>query len=110
VYPKFLTHEPVNGHAWERNTRNTEQMERDRAFYLQCIKERADQEKEDGMLMEYYRVLSRDDEIDRYWWFTAASRIDVHRAMARCNWKPPMSRLAVGGAVLRTESAGLRGM
>lgn len=90
VYPRFLTHEPVKGEGYDWRARNTEQMEQDRAFYLECVKERASREEGNSMLMNYYRVLAREDEIARYWWLTAASRIDIHRAMAECDWSPPV--------------------
>lgn len=90
VYPRFLTHEPVKGEGYDWTARNTEQMEQDRAFYLECVKERAFGEEGNSMLMNYYRVLAREDEIARYWWLTAASRIDIHRAMAECDWSPPV--------------------
>jgi len=63
-------------------------MRRDRKFYLQCIHERA--VVEGGILEDYYRVISREDEIKRHWWITAASQIDVHIAMVSCNWAPPV--------------------
>lgn len=65
-------------------------MEQDRAFYLECVKERAFGEEEDGMLMNYYQVLAREEEMARYWWLTAASSIDIHWAMAECDWRPPV--------------------
>ncbi|KID97317.1 Protein kinase-like domain protein, partial [Metarhizium majus ARSEF 297] len=94
VYPRFLTHEPLEGQENGWTGRDSEQMELDRAFYLECIQERAIQAQGEGlnMLMDYYRVLSREDEIERYFWLTAASRIDIHRAMAKCDWKPPIRR------------------
>lgn len=63
-------------------------MRRDRKFYLQCIHERA--VAEGGILEDYYRVISREDEIKRYWWIAAASQIDVHVAMVSCKWAPPV--------------------
>ncbi|KAH6623399.1 hypothetical protein F5144DRAFT_595576 [Chaetomium tenue] len=66
--------------------RNSEQMKRDRAFYLECVKTRA--QREGGIELHYYRTLARDDEPSRYWWLTAASRIDIHIAMALCSWAP----------------------
>ncbi|KAI1419465.1 hypothetical protein F5Y12DRAFT_247103 [Xylaria sp. FL1777] len=90
VYPRFLTHEPgVDGQGFTR--RNTKQMKQDRDFYLECVKARAIQDG--GIVMDYYRVLSREDEPSRHWWFTAASRIDIHKAMASCNWAPPIHSL-----------------
>lgn len=53
-------------------------MRRDREFYLQCIHERA--VAEGGMVEHYYRVLSWEDDIQRYWWIAAASQIDIHIA------------------------------
>lgn len=68
--------------------RPAERMQRDREFFLSCIKDRALEHPENSMLQDYYRILAREDEVSRYWWIAAASRIDVHHAMARCNWKP----------------------
>jgi len=85
----MITHEPVEterGFYWSRCDSVT--MREDRKFYLDCIKERAD--AEGGICQQYYRVLSRKDEPRRYWWCAAASRIDVHRAMAGCGWDPPI--------------------
>lgn len=45
---------------------------------------------EGGILEDYYRVISREDEIKRYWWIAAASQIDVHIAMVFCDWAPPI--------------------
>ncbi|KAK4038465.1 hypothetical protein C8A01DRAFT_17461 [Parachaetomium inaequale] len=85
VYPRFLTHEPGEG-AQGFSARNTRQMKQDRAFYLESVRARA--RREGGIELDYYRALSRDDEPSRYWWLTAASRIDIHRAMALCSWAP----------------------
>ncbi|KAL4725663.1 hypothetical protein ACLX1H_007814 [Fusarium chlamydosporum] len=101
AYPRFLTHEPQNGEEdhgrvamtgvprnW--NARDTLQMRRDREFYLMCIKEKAFGSEGNKLMRDYWRVLARHDEIARYWWFTAASRIDIHRDMVACDWKPPI--------------------
>ncbi len=85
VYPRFLTHEPGEG-AQGFSVRNSQQMKQDRAFYLECVRTRAT--REGGIELDYYRALSRDDEPSRYWWLTAASRIDIHIAMALCSWAP----------------------
>ncbi|KAB5570378.1 hypothetical protein GE09DRAFT_1171077 [Coniochaeta sp. 2T2.1] len=85
VYPRFLTHEPDDG-AVKFASRDTEQMREDRTFYLQCIQGRAT--REGGIALDYYRVLEREDEPSRYWWFTAASRIGIHKAMVSCGWAP----------------------
>jgi hypothetical protein len=85
MYPRFLTHEPGEGDPGF-TTRNTKKMQQDRAYYLECIKERAN--REGGIELDYYMVLSRKDEPSRYWWLTAASRIDIHKAMASCSWAP----------------------
>lgn len=85
AYPRFLTHEPGDG-AQGFSVRNTQQMKEDRAFYLECVKTRAT--RVGGIELDYYRALSRDDEPGRYWWITAASRIDIHWAMALCSWAP----------------------
>ncbi|KAF6811184.1 hypothetical protein CSOJ01_05863 [Colletotrichum sojae] len=90
VYPRFLTHEPSESDGLDWTARDTKQMEQDRAFYLECIRTRANQEG--GILLDYLRVISRQDEVSRYWWLTAASRIDIHRAMASCEWDPPIGR------------------
>ncbi|KAK4132535.1 hypothetical protein BT67DRAFT_443733 [Trichocladium antarcticum] len=87
VYPRFLTHEPREG-AQGFSVLNSRQMKKDRAFYLECVKTRATQEG--GIELDYYRALSRDDEPSRYWWLTAASRIDIHIVMALCSWAPPI--------------------
>jgi len=85
VYPRFLTHEPGEG-AQGFSVRNSRQMKQDRAFYLECVRTRA--MREGGIELDYYRVLSRDDEPSRYWWLTAASSIDIHMAMVLCSWAP----------------------
>lgn len=64
-------------------------MKKDRAFYLECVKTRA--MRENGIELDYYRALSRDDESSRYWWFIAASCIDIHIAMALCSWAPAIA-------------------
>ena len=86
-YPRFLQHEPVDtgaGISWTR-TGDT-QIQQDRVFYLSCIKDRA--EREGGLASLYYQLLSRTDELNRYWWCAAASRSDAHRAMVACDWDP----------------------
>ena len=72
-------------------------MKRDREFYFQCIHERA--VAEGGMVEHYYRVLSREDEIQRYWWIAAANQIDIHIAMASCNWAPHVSGKKISDCV-----------
>lgn len=67
-----------------------DRMLQDRLFYLQCIGERAVKDGADSLTMDYYNVLARDDEMARYWWITAASRMDIHRAMVRCGWEPQL--------------------
>ncbi|KAL9024041.1 MAG: hypothetical protein Q9196_006805 [Gyalolechia fulgens] len=90
VYPRFLTHEPSwNGRMVKWPKESSPMMRRDREFYLQCVHQRA--VAEGGMVEDYYRVLSREDEIQRYWWIAAASQIDIHIAMASCNWAPHAS-------------------
>lgn len=91
-YPRFLTYEPVEEHSgvFDWTQRDTVQMKRDRAFYLECVRIRA--ETEGGIARDYSGVLARTDEVKRYWWYTAASRVDVHRAMAACSWEPPVCR------------------
>jgi hypothetical protein len=85
VYPRFLTYEPNEG-VLGFASRDTKQMREDRTYYLKCIHGRAT--REGGIALDYYRVLSREDEPSRYWWFTAASRIDIHKAMVSCGWAP----------------------
>ncbi|KAB5558337.1 hypothetical protein GE09DRAFT_1237695 [Coniochaeta sp. 2T2.1] len=86
VYPRFLTHEPDGGGALGFASRDTKQMREDRTFYLKCILARAT--REGGIALDYYRVLGREDEPSRYWWFTAASQIGIHKAMVSCGWAP----------------------
>ncbi|KAJ8068464.1 hypothetical protein OCU04_004019 [Sclerotinia nivalis] len=89
VYPPFLTHDPTQeGQEINWAARDTETMQRDRAFYLGCIRELA--LAKGGLVEEYYTNLARQDEIDKYWWFVAVSSITMHKAMAACNWKPPV--------------------
>lgn len=97
-FPNFLTHDFQSLHDQAEvehgNThgplvwrpKNTPMMRRDRAFYLQCVKELSEG---DPMLEEYYRLLADKDEIRRYWWLMAATKLKVHRAMAACNWLRP---------------------
>jgi hypothetical protein len=61
-YPRLLTYEPTGSSL---QTKNTAMMERDRQFYLNCVKERAS--TEGGIELDYNQVLSRDDEVNRYW-------------------------------------------
>src|SRR3954469_7282932 len=79
VYPRFLTNEPqVTEHevVWPRNSAI---MERDRQFYLQCIREIA--LSTGGAAQEYYKILAREDETERYWWLSAIGRLDIMRAL-----------------------------
>ena len=88
-YPKFVTHEPfetAHGFVWSRH--DSVMMREDRKVYLECIRERA--EREGGIYQQYYQVLARDDEPRRHWWCAASNRIDVHKAMAKCGWNPPV--------------------
>lgn len=87
-YPKFLLREPAELQAGDFEWPPiTPQMCQDRTFYLNCVKERA--EEEGGIVEQYYRVLSRPEEARRHFWHSAVSRIDIHRAMASCDWDPP---------------------
>ncbi|EDN93199.1 predicted protein [Sclerotinia sclerotiorum 1980 UF-70] len=89
VYPPFLTHDPtLEGQEINWAARDTETMQRDRAFYLGCIRELA--LAKGGLVEEYYTNLARKDEIDKYWWFVAATSKSMHKAMVACNWKPPV--------------------
>jgi hypothetical protein len=92
AYPRFLTFEPVKRREYDWTARSTWQMAQDRAFYLECVKERAAKEEGNGLFMDYYRALARHDEVARYWWIIAASRIDIHHAMVECDWNPPVAR------------------
>lgn len=86
-YPRFLTFEPIktnSGVSWTE--RKHEQLYKDRQYYLACIKERAEQER--GLALQYHTALSRVDEVNRYWWYIAASRSDIHKAMVMCDWNP----------------------
>ncbi|OBT74311.1 hypothetical protein VF21_06877 [Pseudogymnoascus sp. 05NY08] len=95
-FPNFLTHDFESEHepveveygsstdgplVWR--SRNTEIMRRDRAFYLECVEGFS---RGDPMLGKYYELLATEDEIRRYWWIVAATKLKVHRAMAACNW------------------------
>ncbi|KAF3479708.1 uncharacterized protein GIQ15_06684 [Arthroderma uncinatum] len=98
-FPNFLTHDFQTPHdqvevEYGNNTdghlvckpKNTPTMRRDRVFYLQCVKELSEG---DPMLEEYYQLLASKDEIRRYWWLMAATKLKVHQAMAVCNWLRP---------------------
>jgi hypothetical protein len=92
-YPRFLTHEPeqiyLDSHTrtvFEWRKKNTGMMRRDREFYLNCVKERA--ASEGGIVDDYYRLLARSDECNRYWWFKAISQADIYEAMCACDWDP----------------------
>lgn len=58
-------------------------MRRDWEFYLRCVEELS---RGHPMLEAYYKLLAAEDEIKRYWWIMAATKLKVHRAMAACNW------------------------
>jgi len=61
-------------------------MSRDRAFYLDCLKQMV---KDNGGIVEkYYDILSRPDEIERHWWTKSVSETNVHEAMVACSWEP----------------------
>lgn len=79
VYPRFLTNEPqmTNGEYYWPNS--SQMMDRDRRFYLQCIGNIA--LARGGTAKTYYEVLQREDEVRRYWWFSAVSRLDIMRAV-----------------------------
>jgi aminoglycoside phosphotransferase (APT) family kinase protein len=83
-YPWFPTHEPRENKdgsfTWAYH--DSEIMQEDRAFYWSCIEARA--KNEGGIVADYHAVLARKDEIARFWWFTAAWRRDVHKAMVAC--------------------------
>lgn len=61
-------------------------MAEDRKCFRAYMKERA----EDGnpFASSFYKVLSRDDEVERHWWFNALSYRNIHEAMFECNWAP----------------------
>jgi len=75
-------------------SKNTPMMRRDRTFYLQCVKELS---RGDALLEVYYQVLAANNEIQRYWWLMAASKLKVHHAMVACNWlqSSPPTRVVV---------------
>jgi hypothetical protein len=83
VYPRFLTNEPqiIRGAViWPRITPT---MDRDRQFYLQCIEDIASHRG--GIAQDYYEILAREDEIERYWWLSAVGRLDIMKAMRSRN-------------------------
>lgn len=95
-FPNFLTHEFQSPHeplevehgsgadgplVWQ--TRDTAMMRRDRAVYVQYVKEIS---RRDEILEVYYQLLASRDEIKRFLWLMAATKLKVHRAMAACNW------------------------
>ncbi|KFY67772.1 hypothetical protein V497_00236 [Pseudogymnoascus sp. VKM F-4516 (FW-969)] len=84
-FPNFLTYEFESPHdpievehgsgadgplVW--GSKNTEMMRRDRAFYLQCVKELSGG---DPLLEAYYQLLAAEKEIRRYWWLVAATKL-----------------------------------
>lgn len=93
VYPRFLTYQPSevrseNGDivSFEWSVKHTSIMIRDRAFYLDCVNQRA--HSEGGIARDFYKVLARHDESRRYWWFRAVHQVDAHMAMVACDWNP----------------------
>ena len=62
-------------------------MDQDRCFYLDCIRERFNDEG-DSLIGHYYQVLCRPDEVERYWWLKSVFEVDIHRAMVACSWNP----------------------
>ena len=79
VYPRFLTNEPqmINGMFYWPSS--SQIMERDRRFYLECIRKIAS--ARGGIAINYYEILEREDEARRYWWFSAVTRLDIMRAV-----------------------------
>lgn len=88
VFPRFLTHEPVErgDDAWDLTWRHckNEVMDRDRGFYLDCVKAIAG-ETED-LVARYCEILCRSDEVNRYWWLRSVFEPKIHRAMVACGW------------------------
>jgi len=77
AYPTFLTHEPTQeDKSIDWAARDTEIMQKDRAFYLSCIHSIAT--TRGGLAEEYYQLLAREDEINKYWWYVAASQKYTH--------------------------------
>jgi hypothetical protein len=89
VYPNFLTHEPQSqgGFNWDATDSHT--MQKDRLTFRMCVRDRAI--REGGIYRAYYDLLSREDEVNRYWWFKAISEADKHKAMESCDWTPESS-------------------
>ncbi|KAI5256820.1 hypothetical protein E4T42_01392 [Aureobasidium subglaciale] len=94
AYPRFLTHEPrpsthSSSASFDYATTNTATMQQDRLVFRECVQARA--LSEGGIYQTYYDLLSRKDEVNRYWWFKAISEADKHKAMKSCNWAPDKS-------------------
>jgi len=53
-------------------------MMEDRTFYLSCIKDIACYRG--GIYWDYYQVLARIDEIERYWWISAIGYLNIMKA------------------------------
>ncbi|CRK38187.1 hypothetical protein BN1723_004413, partial [Verticillium longisporum] len=87
-YPRFLTHEPDEEGSFTISGHLNDRLLRDRAFFLGCIKYRALKDDGSSIMQTFYQLLAREDQIARHWWITAASRIDIHHAMVRCDWNP----------------------
>lgn len=61
-YPRFLTPEPIEtatGISWGGGEGDV-QRSQDRRYYLSCVRDRA--EREGGLALWYYWILSRSDE------------------------------------------------
>ncbi|OBT94441.1 hypothetical protein VE01_07189 [Pseudogymnoascus verrucosus] len=92
-FPNFLTHEFESLHepfeakhgsetdgplVWR--SKNTEVMRRDREFYLRCVEEFS---RGDPMLEAYYELLAAEDEIKRYRWIMAATKLKNKKLAAK---------------------------
>lgn len=93
AYPRFLTHEPIerqpeqeSSHNFDWLYRGPAAMGRDRKFYLDCLEQLA--HDSGGVTEQYYDILRRPDEIDRYWWIKSVFETNVHQAMVACGWTP----------------------
>lgn len=80
-YPRFLTIEPRlmdTEYDWSRCV-YSEMQHNDRCFYLQCVSGIAASRGEQERL--YAAMLAREDQEERYWWFSAVNRLDIMRAL-----------------------------
>ena len=72
TYSAFLTHDPTQeGEGLNWAMRDTEEMHKDRAYYLKCVQHLA--ALRGDLIEKYYKILARQDEVNKYWWFVPAS-------------------------------------